>query len=189
MTSTRRKTLGGLALSALTVLLALAGAAGPAAAQRGGESGYTAGCGGIPIVGGTPPWGFHTGAPSPANRQLTPVATATSTSPPTPSQGSCARRPGRGGTGPADRDDGSLTSSPTLTSRRCGGSRQHHEDHRPRDGQHRRGLQVGTIGAGALFASYNSVRSDSVQFFFPAACRDHDHLYHGTQVNNQVPPL
>jgi hypothetical protein len=22
-----------------------------------------------------------------------------------------------------------------------------------------------------------------------AACKDHDHLYHGTQVNNQVPPL
>jgi hypothetical protein len=40
-----------------------------------------------------------------------------------------------------------------------------------------------------LFASYNSVRSDSVQFSFPAACADHDHLYHGPQVNNQVPPL
>jgi hypothetical protein len=35
----------------------------------------------------------------------------------------------------------------------------------------------------------SGVHSDSVQFFFPAACRDHDHLYHGTQVNNQVPPL
>ena len=22
----------------------------------------------------------------------------------------------------------------------------------------------------------------------PAACKDHNHLYHGTQVNNQVPP-
>ena len=40
-----------------------------------------------------------------------------------------------------------------------------------------------------LFASYNGVRSDSVQFFFPAACKDHNHMYHGTQVNNQVPPL
>jgi hypothetical protein len=40
-----------------------------------------------------------------------------------------------------------------------------------------------------LFASYNGVRSDSVQFFFPAACKDHSHLYHGPQVNNQVPPL
>jgi hypothetical protein len=49
--------------------------------------------------------------------------------------------------------------------------------------------KVGTVGRATLFASYNGVRSDSVQFFFPAACRDHDHLYHGTQVNNQVPPL
>jgi hypothetical protein len=39
-----------------------------------------------------------------------------------------------------------------------------------------------------MFASYNGVRSDSVQFIFPRACRDHDHLYHGPQVNNQVPP-
>jgi hypothetical protein len=48
---------------------------------------------------------------------------------------------------------------------------------------------VGTAGRATLFASYNGVRSDSVQFFFPAACRDQDHLYHGPQVNNQVPPL
>jgi hypothetical protein len=51
------------------------------------------------------------------------------------------------------------------------------------------GCKVGTLGRATLFASYNGVRSDSVQFFFPSACRDHDHLYHGTQVNNQVPPL
>ena len=49
--------------------------------------------------------------------------------------------------------------------------------------------EVGTAGRATLYASYNGVRSDSVQFFFPAACRDQDHLYHGTQVNNQVPPL
>jgi hypothetical protein len=49
--------------------------------------------------------------------------------------------------------------------------------------------KVGTVGHATLFASYNEVRSDSVQFFFPAACRDSDHLYHGPQVNNQVPPL
>ena len=49
--------------------------------------------------------------------------------------------------------------------------------------------RVGTEGRVTLFASYNNVRSDSVQFFFPAACRDHNHLYHGPQVNNQVPPL
>ena len=48
--------------------------------------------------------------------------------------------------------------------------------------------KVGTIGHVTLFASYNGVRSDSVQFFFPRACKDHNHLYHGTQVNNQVPP-
>jgi len=51
------------------------------------------------------------------------------------------------------------------------------------------GCKVGTVGRVTLFASYNGVRSDSVQFFFPAACRDHNHLYHGPQVNNQVPPL
>jgi hypothetical protein len=28
-----------------------------------------------------------------------------------------------------------------------------------------------------------------LQFTFPAACQDHDHLYDGTRVNNQVPPL
>ncbi len=49
--------------------------------------------------------------------------------------------------------------------------------------------KVGTLGRATLYASYNGVRSDSVQFFFGAACRDRDHLYHGPQVNNQVPPL
>ena len=48
--------------------------------------------------------------------------------------------------------------------------------------------QVGTLGHATLFASYNDVRSDSVRFSFPAACAGHDHLYHGPQVNNQVPP-
>jgi len=51
------------------------------------------------------------------------------------------------------------------------------------------GCAVGTVGRATLYASYNGVRSDSVQFFFPATCRDQDHLYHGTEVNNQVPPL
>jgi hypothetical protein len=48
--------------------------------------------------------------------------------------------------------------------------------------------KVGTLGRVTLFGSYNNVRSDSVRFAFPAACSDHDHLYHGTQVNDQVPP-
>ncbi len=49
--------------------------------------------------------------------------------------------------------------------------------------------RVGARGRATLFASCNGVCSDSVQFFFPSACRDQDHLYRGTQVNNQVPPL
>jgi hypothetical protein len=49
--------------------------------------------------------------------------------------------------------------------------------------------EIGTLGRVTLFASYNGVRSDSVEFTFPAACKDHAHLYHGPQVNNQVPPL
>jgi hypothetical protein len=49
--------------------------------------------------------------------------------------------------------------------------------------------KVGTRGRATLFASYNGVRSDSVSFSFARACRDQDHLYHGAQVNNQVPPL
>ncbi len=48
---------------------------------------------------------------------------------------------------------------------------------------------VGTVGRATLYASYNGVRSDSVQFFFPAACRDQNRLYHGTEVTNLVPPL
>jgi hypothetical protein len=48
---------------------------------------------------------------------------------------------------------------------------------------------VGAIGRATLFGSYNGVRSDSVQFFLPEACKDQDRLYHGPQVNNQVPPL
>ena len=32
------------------------------------------------------------------------------------------------------------------------------------------GCPVGTVGRATLFASYNGVRSDSVQFFFPAPC-------------------
>jgi hypothetical protein len=52
-----------------------------------------------------------------------------------------------------------------------------------------RHCKVGTIGHVTLFASYNGVRSDSVRFMFPASCKNHNRLYHGTQVNNQVPPL
>jgi hypothetical protein len=47
---------------------------------------------------------------------------------------------------------------------------------------------VGTVGRATIYGSYNGVRSDSVQFFFPAACKGQDHLYHGSRVNVQVPP-
>jgi hypothetical protein len=49
--------------------------------------------------------------------------------------------------------------------------------------------KVGTHGKVTMYASYNGVRSDSIQFFFPADCRDQDQLYHGPQVDAQVPPL
>lgn len=49
--------------------------------------------------------------------------------------------------------------------------------------------EVGTHGKVTMYASYNGVRSDSIQFSFPAACRDQDQLYHGPQVDAQVPPL
>ncbi|HET9075162.1 MAG TPA: hypothetical protein VFN48_11330 [Solirubrobacteraceae bacterium] len=49
--------------------------------------------------------------------------------------------------------------------------------------------RVGTIGVMTMYASYNGVRSDSIQFRFPAACARHDSLYHGPQVVAQVPPL
>jgi hypothetical protein len=48
---------------------------------------------------------------------------------------------------------------------------------------------VGTSGRVVMYASYNGVRSDSFQFYFDAGCADQDHLYHGPQVDAQVPPL
>ena len=36
---------------------------------------------------------------------------------------------------------------------------------------------VGTPGKMTVFASYNGVHRDSVEFYFPAACKSHRHLY------------
>jgi hypothetical protein len=47
---------------------------------------------------------------------------------------------------------------------------------------------VGTRGHITMYASYNGVRTDSMQFFLGAGCSDQDHLYHG-EVVAQVPPL
>jgi|SRR5271155_5513221 len=174
-----------LAVFVLTPLLALFSMASSAA---GSSIQY---CAQIPIVGGIPPWGFHTGAP---------ITGAT---------GSFAR-------GHGDIDLATNTVSGIL----CQVDRVRDQpdrliimtvDHHLVYHSHYAVLwgfpgnimkiivrvqsstdpacAVGTLGRATLFASYNGVRSDSVQFTFPAACKDHDHLYHGSQVNNQVPPL
>lgn len=174
----------GAAVLVLTPLLALTGMVGSAV-------GYPVQyCAPIPIVGGIPPWGFHTGAP---------ITGAT---------GSYARGHG----------DVSLSAN-TISGILCQVDRVRNQPDRliimrvePHLVYHSHvavlwgypgnlikfivrvqsstdpRCKVGTLGLVTLFGSYNGVRSDSVQFSFPAACRDHDHLYHGPQVNNQVPP-
>ena len=171
-------------LVGLTTLVALIGVAGSAS---GSQVQY---CAQIPIVRGTPPWGFHTGSPI------------------------------TGATGSYSRGHGDISlSANTVSGILCQVDRprnrpdrliimtvQHHllyhshgavmwgvpgnlikvEVRVKRSTDPR--CKVGTLGHVVLFGSYNGVRSDSVQFLFPAACKDHDHLYHGPQVNNQVPP-
>jgi hypothetical protein len=46
---------------------------------------------------------------------------------------------------------------------------------------------VGAIGRATLYASYNGVRSDSVQFFFPGACKDQDHLTTAAKSTTRFP--
>ena len=174
---------GALALLGLMSLLALSSIADPAA-------GYSPGCGQIPIVYGIPPWGFHTG-------------------PPIGATGSFARGHGEINL-EANTVSGVLCQeirSRIHPTRAITMTVEHHlvyHSHfavmwgfpgnimkiivRVRASNDPR-CKLGTVGRATLFASYNGVRSDSVQFFFPAACRDNDHLYHGPQVNNQVPPL
>jgi hypothetical protein len=172
-----------LALSALAAVLTVAAATGRAVA-------YTPGCGQVPIVYGIPPWGFHTGAPIGAS-------------------GSFAR-----GHGQIDLAANTVSGiicqedrAPNKPTRAITMTLSHHLDYHSHyatmwgfpgnvmkihvrvRASNDAGCAVGTIGRATLFASYNGVRSDSVQFFFPAQCRDHNHLYHGAQVNNQVPPL
>jgi hypothetical protein len=175
----------GLALLVLTPLLAIIGMTGSAA---GSSVQY---CAQIPIVGGIPPWGFHTGAPI------------------------------TGATGSYARGHGDINlAANTVSGILCQVDRVRHQpdrlismtvDHHLVYHSHHAVMwgvpgnvmkiivrvqtstdprcAVGTLGHVTLFASYNGVRSDSVQFTFPAACQDHDHRYHGPQVNNQVPPL
>jgi hypothetical protein len=171
---------------ALAALLTLAALCGDASATRG----FTPGCRDIPIVYGIPPWGFHTG---PFGGHF----------------GSFARGHGQINLA-ANTVSGILcqeirsrihpTRAITMTVEHHLGYHSHHavmwgfpgnimKIHVRVRASNDRNCKVGTVGRATLFASYNGVRSDSVQFFFPGACRDNDHLYHGTQVNNQVPPL
>jgi hypothetical protein len=165
-----------------TALLMLWVAAGRADA-------FTPGCGQIPIVYGIPPWGFHTGSPL----------------------GESGYARGHGNINlEANTVSGVICQElhfRDLPTRSITMTLEHHlvyHSHyavmwgypgnmmkiivrvRASDDPE---CKVATIGRATLFASYNGVRSDSVQFFFPAACRDQDHLYHGPQVDNQVPPL
>jgi hypothetical protein len=172
---------GGLALLALLTLLSLASLSGSASA-------YTAGCGQVPIVYGIPPWGFHTGSPAETSfaRGHGNINLETNTV----SGILCQEEHFRN----------QPTRSITMTV-------EHHLVYHSHvavlwgypgnimkiivhvQASNDPKCAVGTVGHATLFASYNNVRSDSVQFFFPAACRDQDRLYHGSQVNNQVPPL
>jgi hypothetical protein len=147
-------------------------------------------CAQVPIIHGTPPWGFHTGA----------VIT--------------------GATGSYARGHGDINlARNTVSGILCQVNRVRHrpdrliimtvEHHLVYHSHHAimwgvpgnlmkirvrvssstdQRCKLGTIGRVTLFASYNGVRSDSVKFSFPGACKDHDHLYHGPQVDNQVPP-
>ena len=178
----RRFALAGLCVAPVLAFAVMAGSA----------SAFTQYCAQVPIVGGIPPWGFHTGQPI------------------------------SGPTGSYARGHGDINlAANTVSGILCQVDRVRHQPdrliimtvkhHLVYHSHHavRWGVpgnimkivvrvksstdprcKVGTFGHVTLFASYNNVRSDSVQFFFPkASCRDHDHLYHGPQVNNQVPPL
>jgi hypothetical protein len=161
------------------------------ATMSGSATGYDVQyCAPVPIVQGIPPWGFHTGAPI------------------TGASGSYAR-----GHGDINLDANTVSGILCQVNRWRGRDRliimtvEHHLGYhshyanmwgypgnvmkitvRVKSSDDPR-CSVGTIGHVTLFASYNGVRSDSVQFFFPTACSNHRHLYHGSQVNNQVPPL
>jgi hypothetical protein len=178
----RRAGLAVAVLAPLLALISLAGSAGARPVQY---------CAQVPIVYGIPPWGFHTGAPI------------------TGAAGSYARGHGHINLS-ANTVSGTLCQVNRVRhqpDRLILMSVEHHlvyHSHharmwgvpgnimkiivRVRSSTDPR-CAVGTVGRVTLFASYNGVRSDSVRFMFPAACRSHNHLYHGPQVNNQVPPL
>jgi hypothetical protein len=181
----RRATLlGPMALIALATLAALTALTGlPSQAVA-----YSPGCGQIPIFYGTPPWGFRTS--------------------PSASVSSFARGHGEinletntvsGIICQEVHDRGQPTRSITMTVERHLVYHSHVAVMWGFPGNVMKIIvrvrasndptcAVGALGHGTLFASYNGVRSDSVRFSFPTGCRNQDRLYHGPQVNNQVPP-
>jgi hypothetical protein len=176
----------GLPLIVLTPVLGLVGMAGAAHAKYPVQY-----CSQVPIVKGIPPWGFHTGSP---------ISGAT---------GSYARGHGKINlnrntvSGILCQVDRSRNQPDRLIIMSVKRHLVYHSHHAVRWGVPGNIMKikvrvtsstdprckVGTVGRVTLFASYNNVRSDSVQFFFPKPCKNHNHLYHGRQVNNQVPPL
>jgi len=166
-----------LGVVVLTLLLGLIGLTGSASAATP--------CSEIPTVGGIPPWGFHTG---PYNTRARSFAKGHG-------HISLARNTVSGVICQQDRAGVIIMSVAhhlvyhSHYARMWGypGNIMKIKVRVTRSTDPR--CAVGTVGRATLFASYNNVRSDSVQFFFPAACKDQDHLYHGPQVNNQVPPL
>ena len=149
-------------------------------------------CAGVPIVQGIPPWGFHTGQP---------ITGATGSYARGHGDYSFANNTVSGIMCQADRyrnqPDKVLVMKPL-------GHIDYHSHYATMWGVpgnimefHFRvtsstdpKCKVGTIGHITMFGSYNNVRSDSDQFYFPkSSCHSHDHLYHGPQVNNQTPPL
>lgn len=177
--------LAGLTLLALPALLPLLGST---ASASGNPVQY---CAQVPIVQGIPPWGFHTGAPI------------------TGAAGSYARGHGHISlskntvSGILCQVDRVRHRPDRLIIMTVEHHLLYHSHYAKMWGYPGNAMKirvrvksstdsrcpVGTIGRVLLFASYNGVRSDSVKFTFPVACKSHDHVYHGTQVNNQVPPL
>jgi hypothetical protein len=181
---TRSLITGGVALLALTIMLVFAGMTGEAVA------GYAPGCGQVPIEYGIPPWGFHTGPPIGATGSFARGHGEINLEASTVSGIICQEL----------RFQSRPTRAITMTVAHHLVYHSHYATMWGYPGNIMKiivrvvasndpGCEVGTAGRATLFASYNGVRSDSAQFFFPAACRDQDHLYHGTLVNNQVPPL
>lgn len=176
----------GLAALVLTPLLALISTTGSATAYS------VQYCAGVPIIKGTiPPWGFHTGQP---------ITGATGSYARGHGDISLTRNTVSGILCQVDRVRHQPDRLIVMTVKHHLVYHSHHAVMWGVPGNIMkivvrvnsstdRGCAVGTLGHVTLFASYNNVRSDSVQFFFPAACKDHNHLYHGTQVDNQVPPL